>query len=119
MEDLDILPNLIAEVVQQEANRLNGVIYGLQDRESVRDKALVEAVTRAQSKALLMATTLNAELGMVMRIAEQSFSMPSPIVRMSDESMMMAKAESAPEPEAYAAGEMEVRAIVQVVFQLK
>lgn len=117
--DLDVLPNLIAKVVQQGANRLNGVTYGLQDREAVRDEALVEAVTRARSKALLMAETLDAELGMVMRIAEQSFSMPSPVVRMSDQTMMMAKAESAPEPEAYAAGEMEVRAVVQVVFQLK
>lgn len=117
--DLDILPNLIAKVVQHGANRLNGVTYGIQDREAIRDEALVEAVTRARSKALLMAETLNAELGMVMRIAEQSFSMPSPMVRMSDQTMMMAKAEAAPEPEAYAAGEMEVRAIVQVVFQMK
>lgn len=119
VEDLDVLPALIAEVVQKGANRLNGVTYGLKDSEAVRDKALVEAVTRAKAKARLMAATLDAELGHVLTINEQSFSMPVPMVRMADSNMMMAKAEAAPEPEAYAAGEMEVQAIVQVTFLLK
>ena len=116
--DLEILPTLIAEVVQKGANRLNGVAYGLQDEEAIRDEALVLAVTRAKAKAGLMAMTLDTKLGIVLRIAEQSFSIPSPVFRMSDQTMMMSKAEGAPEPEAYAAGEMEVKAIVQVTFQL-
>ncbi len=117
--DLEMLPDLITRVIQKGANRLNGVMYGLQDRDAVRDEALVLAVTRAKEKAHLMASTLGTELGDVLRINEQSFSMPTPMVRMADQPMMMSKAEAAaPEPEAYAAGEMEVRAVVQVSFKL-
>ncbi|MEM8485136.1 MAG: SIMPL domain-containing protein [Bacteroidota bacterium] len=119
IEDLEMLPALIAGIVQEGANRLNGISYGLQDRENVRDKALVMAMTRAKSKATLMAASLDAELGGVWKITEQSFSMPRPVVHMADHNVRLAKAEAAPEPEAYAAGEMEVRAVVQVTFLIK
>lgn len=119
IEDLDVLPTLIAQVVQKGANRLNGLTYGVKNEDGYRDQALIEAVSRARQKAELMASTLGAELGHVIKIAEQSFSMPMPMVRMDDSNFMMAKAEAAPEPEAYAAGEMEVKAVVQVVFLLK
>ncbi len=119
VEDLDVLPSLIARVVQKGANRLNGLTYGVKNENGYRDQALIEAVSRAREKAVLMSSTLGAELGHVINISEQSFSMPMPMVRMDDANFMMAKAEAAPEPEAYAAGEMEVRAVVQVVFLLK
>lgn len=119
LDDLDLLPSLIAQIVQKGANRLNGIAYGLQDREKTRDQALVEALIRARQKAELMASTLGVELGEVRQISEQSIVMPFPQVRMASDAMMMAKAEAAPEPDAYAAGEMEVRATVQVVFMLQ
>lgn len=119
VEDLEVLPSLVAGIVQEGANQLNGISYGLKNRESVRNEALTMAVTRAKQKAMLMAATLDAELGEVLKINEQSFSMPRPFVQMADQSMRMAKAEAAPQPEAYAAGEMEVKAVVQVMFLLK
>jgi uncharacterized protein YggE len=120
LEDLELLPTLISQIIQKGANRLNGVTYGLKDRETIRDQALVEAVTRARHKATLMASTLGGELGPVRRLNEQSIDMPFPMVRMAaDQAMMMAKSEAAPEPEAYAAGEMEVRAVVQVTFVIQ
>lgn len=119
IDDLDTLPALIAQIVQKGANRLNGVTYGLKDREGIRDKALVEAVMRAKQKAALMASTLGVELGEVVKISEQSIAMPFPVMRMESDAMMMAKAEAVPEPEAYAAGEMKVQATVQVTFMLK
>ena len=118
--DLEVLPTLISQVVQKGANRLNGVSYGLQNKDAVRNEALVKALTAARQKAELMVKTLGADLGEVLQINEQSFSFPTPVVRMSDQPMMMAKAEAAaPEPEAYAAGEMDVKAVVQVIFLLK
>jgi uncharacterized protein YggE len=67
-----------------------------------------------------MATTLGVSIGEVLTIAEQSFSMPMPYMRMDNQAVLMAKTESAaPEPEAYAAGEIEVNAVVQVTFFLK
>ena len=119
LEDLDRLPSLIAGVVQKGANRLNGIEYQLKNRSVARNDALREAVTSAREKAQLLTSALGAGLGRVMQIQEQSFDFPRPVFRAMMDSAMMSKAEAAPEPEAYAAGEMEVRANVMVVFELE
>ncbi|MFQ5572188.1 MAG: SIMPL domain-containing protein [Rhodothermales bacterium] len=118
VEDLDTLPSLVAEVIQKGANRLDGVTYELKDRDAARDEALVKALTNARDKAQLMASTLGEELGRVVTIHEQSFDFPRPVLRMGQAERGIAK-DAAPEPEAYAAGEIEVRAVVQVAFSLK
>ena len=120
LDSLDLLPTVIANVVQQGANRLQGVQYGLQDRHAARDAALQEAIRDAQEKAQLMVGTLGVKLGQVMQISEQSFNFPRPVMRMSmEDRAFTAKAQAEPVPEAYAAGEMEVNANVQVVFLLQ
>jgi len=118
LNDLETLPALVAEVVQQGANRLEDIQYGLQDRTKARNEALRKAVRNARDKAQIMTETLDAELGKVMEIQEQSFEMPRPQVRM--DAVAMSKADdAAPEPDAYAAGELDVRAAVQVTFALE
>ena len=121
VDSLDLLPTIIAEVVQKGANRLQGVEYGLKDRRATRDAALQEAVRDAREKAGLMAGTLGLELGQVMQIIEQSFNFPRPMMRqeMAMDEAAVSKTAAAPVPEAYAAGEMEVNANVQVVFLLE
>ena len=120
VDSLDLLPVIIADVVQKGANRLQGVAYGLQDRHAARDAALQEAIRDAQEKAQLMVGTLGVELGQVMQISEQSFNFPRPMMRMAmEDQAFTAKAQAEPVPEAYAAGEMEVNANVQVVFLLQ
>lgn len=116
VSDLDRIPELVARVVQEGANRLRGIQYGLSNRQEIRNEALREAATAAQTKAHILAETLGAQLGPVHSISEQSVSVPVPRVQMA-----MARAESAqaaPEPDAYAAGTIEVSASVQVVFSL-
>lgn len=117
LDDLELLPTLIAEVVQKGANRLDGVAYQLQDEDQARNEALLQAVGKAREKAALMTGALSESLGRVLTIHEQSFDMPRPMMRMAMEASMADKA-AAPEPDAYAAGEIEVRATVQVVFEL-
>ena len=120
IENLDVLPNVVTQLVQKGANRLNGITYGLRDHGQLQNQALLLAVERAKEKALLMAGTLDVELGEVVHITEQNFNMPTPLVHMeSNPRVMMAKTDAAPEPEAFAAGEIEVRAEVQIVFQLR
>jgi hypothetical protein len=116
VSDLDRIPELVARVVQEGANRLRGIQYGLSNRQEIRNEALREAATAAQTKAHILAETLGAQLGPVQSVSEQSVSVPVPRVQMA-----MARAESAqaaPEPDAYAAGTIEVSASVQVVFSL-
>ena len=118
VENLDDLPTLIARIVQQGANRLDGVTYELDNRDAARNEALVKALTDAREKATLMASTLDVTLGPVQTINEQSFNFPRPMLQMARGEMAMSK-DAMPEPEAYAAGEIEVTATVQVVFTLE
>ena len=76
VEDLDTLPSLVSIVVQSGANRLQGVEYGLQDKEAARNQALVQAIEKARNKAQLMASTLSVELGNVLQVTEQSSGAP-------------------------------------------
>ena len=118
VDSLDRLPVLVTRVVQEGANRLSGIQYDLSDRDAVRNDALREAAEAAQAKADLLATTLGASLGPVQEIREQSFSFPRPMMRMEAAAMKTAD-QAAPQPDAYAAGEIEVSASVQVTFALQ
>lgn len=118
VHDLEQLPTLVARVVQQGANRLQGIEYDLQDRTDARNDALRAAAMNAREKAQLLAETVGVQLGAVRSISEQSLDFPRPVFRAT---LDMAKAEAsqaAPEPDAYSAGEIEVKANVQVVFDL-
>lgn len=117
VDSLELLPTLITRVVQQGANRLDGVQYDLQDRDAVRNEALREAAANARAKAALLAEALGVRLGGVRQINEQSFDFPRPQFR-AVQAEAMAKADADPEPDAYAGGEIEVSASVQVTFDL-
>jgi hypothetical protein len=116
VDDLTQLPTLVTRIVQQGANRLDGISYDVADRDRVRNEALAEAAQQARTKAQLLAQTLGAQVGPPRQISEQSFDFPRPSFRV--EAAAMAKSDAAPEPDAYAAGEIEVTASVQVTFDL-
>lgn len=116
VDSLSLVPTLVARVVQEGANRLDGLTYELADRDSVRDAALEEAVRAARAKARLLAGAVEAELGPVWSITEQSFDVPRPMMRME---MAEAGDAAAAEPDAYAPGRVEVRATVSVVWELR
>lgn len=118
VHDLEQLPILVSTVVQQGANRLERVTYDIENRDQARNRALREAVNNAQEKASLVATTLGEELGPVHSITEQSFDFPRPMVEMRMDAAETA-ASAAPDPDAYAAGELEVRVNVQASFVLE
>lgn len=117
IDRLEILPQVVARVVQEGGNRLEGIDYQLSNRSEIRNKALRKAAQAARDKARLLASSLDAELGRVHRIDEESFDFVKPSPRTSMVKMATTDAASA-EPEAYAAGEIEVSAQVQVVFNL-
>ena len=119
LDDLEKLPTLVARVVQQGANRLEGIVYGLQERSQARNEALQEAVRDARTKAELMAETLDEQIGQVLRIEEQNIDFPRPVMQASARAFEKAEDAAAPEPDAYAAGEIEVTANVHVSFALR
>lgn len=116
VSDLDRLPTLVTKVVQGGANRLTGINYGLDDRSAVRNEALQTAARSARDKARLLAQSLDATLGPIREIVEQDvgFDGPRPMAQFAKS----AETDAAPEPDAYAAGELEVSAKVRIVFAL-
>jgi len=118
LDRLDLLPQLVADVVERGANRLDNIDYRLSDRSRFRDEALREAAESARDKARLLAETLDADLGSVRSINEQNFDFGRPQPRMARMEMVKTADGAQAEPEAYAAGEIEVSAQVQVAFDL-
>ncbi|MDQ7040443.1 MAG: SIMPL domain-containing protein [Rhodothermus sp.] len=117
LTNLDRLPQVVALVVQQGANRLQGIQYEVSDREAVRLAALQAAVRNAREKARQMLAVLNREVGDPIRITEQALDFPRPVWQASVAALRTAEAAS--EPEAYAAGEIEVRARVEITFAIR
>jgi len=120
LSNIDDLPELIARVVNEGANRLEGVDYDLKDRSAVESEALRNAAEKARSKAELLASTLGVSLGPVQQIDEQDFSSVQPRPNFRLEAMsMQASDQGGGEPEAFAAGRITVEARVQVTFLLR
>ncbi|PSR05431.1 MAG: SIMPL domain-containing protein [Bacteroidetes bacterium SW_8_64_56] len=118
LDRLDVLPQLVADVVEGGANEVSNIDYQLSNREQYRDEALRKAARAAQQKAQLLTETLDARLGPVHSINEQSFDVVRPQPKAGRVEMAKASDAARAEPEAYAAGEIEVSADVQVVFDL-
>ena len=118
LDRLEVLPQLVADVVESGANRLSNIDYQLSDRSSFRNDALRKAAQAARGKAQLLAETLDARLGPVHSINDQSFDVVRPQPKAGRVEMAKASDAARAEPEAYAAGEIEVSADVQVVFDL-
>lgn len=118
VDDLEQVPVLVAQIVEQGANRIERVQYELEDRDAARDEALREALREAREKAVLMVETLDGELGQVLRISEERYEAPRPVLYMEARAVAQTS-DAAPAPDAFAPGEIEVRATVQVVFELE
>ncbi|MDX1530439.1 MAG: SIMPL domain-containing protein [Rhodothermales bacterium] len=117
LDDLDLLPRLVAEVVEQGANELNGIEYDLQDRSAAEDQALVGAAGRARAKAAVLASALGAGVGRVVSASEGGVSVRPPQPMFAARAEVMQSDE--PYPGAYAAGQITVRAHVTVTFALE
>jgi len=118
LDSLTLLPRLVAQAVQSGANRLEDVRYDLSDRSAIRDEALRRAARNARDKARLLAESLDAQLGPVRQITEQTFSFHRPSQRVQVEAAGMTRDQAAPEPDAYAGGDIEVEAQVETIFDL-
>lgn len=70
LRDLSRMGVLLRETVDEGANRISGVRFGLNDAEPVKDAMRKEAVADARRKALLLAEAAGAKMGEVLTIAE-------------------------------------------------
>lgn len=117
LDDLDLVPAVVARVVQSGANRIRNVGYSLSNNQEARANALSRAVENARFKAMTMLEVLNESIGRVLEIREQSVRTPGPVMRGYAVAAMEKTAD--PNPEAYAPGLIEITAQVVVTFEIQ
>ena len=111
VRDLDKLGDLLDGLVKSGSNSVNGIQFGNSDQDERMDEARELAVADARRRAELYANAAGLRVGKVLSISESGTATPRPMLR----GAMMAEAAAVP----IAAGENEIRAMVQIVFSLE
>lgn len=109
LRDLDRLGEVLDAVVSDGANTLDGLSFGLQEPRPLMDEARQLAVADARAKAELYAKAAGVTLGAVQSLVERGGGSPGPYMA----EMSMARG-SVP----VAAGELDVSADVQIVYEI-
>lgn len=112
VRELAALGGLLDTLVGEGANNLGGISFGLQEPRPLQDEARRRAVADARARASLFAEAAGVTLGAVISIDELGGGMPRPQVLGRME--MALSADAVP----VAAGELSLRAQVQMVFAL-
>lgn len=113
IRDLSRLGGILDEVARDGANSFQGLSFGLREPGPAEDAAREAAVAEARRKAELYAAAAGVTLGDLMRLSEESFGGPQP--------MMMAQAEMrmSSDEVPVAAGEVTVSARVTLVYAIE
>lgn len=110
IRDLESLGGVIAAAVEDGANTLGGLSFGLQDRTALEDEARRLAVADALRKAGVMADAAGVELGAISSLSEGGLTGgPAPVMRMAAEAMSDVPV---------AAGSLTVSAQVTILFDI-
>ncbi|MCP5072642.1 MAG: SIMPL domain-containing protein [Rhodobacteraceae bacterium] len=109
---LDELGEILDQIAQAGANRIQSIGFGLQDPHPSQNAARVDAIRDARAKAELYTEAAGVELGAVILISEAGTSSPRP---------QFARMEAAMASDAVpiARGETEISAQITMVFELK
>lgn len=117
-EDLEHLGDLFDVAIQAGANSVNSPQFTVADQDQLKLDLLEMAMKNAQSKANVLVESVEASLGPVITINENSIS--GSWYRTANYAMDMAKAEvAAPVSTPIIAGDLELTAYVNVVFAIQ
>ena len=113
IRNLPELGRILDAVVEAGSNQIGGVSFTIDNATGLLNEARNHAVGDARSRAELYAHTAGVKVGKVLSISEQQVPFPRPQMR---HAMMteVAMADEVP----MAAGEYEVQATVQMVFEM-
>lgn len=112
VRDLDLLRDIFDQVVADGANGFGGLQFTVQDMAPLREAARRAAVADARARAGVYADAAGVSLGSVMSLSETRMPMPRPA--------LMARAEMAADGGMpVAAGEVDIRASVSMVFEIE
>ncbi len=116
LDDLRLVPDLVAAAVSEGANQLQGIDYIVRDPRAAEGQALDLAIAAARAKAERIASASGVTLGRVVGVQEAG----APQVRPPGPMYARAEASDAvpPTPGAYSAGSSDVVARVNVQFEI-
>ncbi len=112
VRDLNALATVLDALVQAGSNQISGIQFAFKDASSLKDQARRNAFRNARERAELYAAEANVKLGGVQLITEGPVSVPLP-----RRAHRMAAAQAASQVP-MAVGENEIRASVQVVYNI-
>ncbi|MDO1559667.1 SIMPL domain-containing protein [Brevundimonas sp. 2R-24] len=115
VRDLARVGQVADAVVASGANQINGISFGLDNRQAAEDQARVAAVRALQAKAQLYAQALGRPLGALRTLSEGVSYTPTPPMPMY---RMEAVANVAADNTPVAPGELQVRINIEGVYDL-
>lgn len=116
LDNLRLVPDLVAGVVSEGANQLQGIQYVVRDTAPAEARALDLAVADARAKAERIASASGVSLGAVAAVQEAGAPQVGPPGYFAGG--LSASMDVAPEPGAYSAGSNEVVARVTIQFEI-
>jgi uncharacterized protein YggE len=112
VRQLERLGEILQAGIDAGANTVGGIVFAVDDPDSLWQEARLQAMQDARRRAEVLAEAAGMKLGKAMRINENSFGTPVPILR----GALDKASEGASVP--VEPGELEVTVQVEVVFEL-
>lgn len=115
LEDISKYDNLMNAIFDAGVNRIDGISFGVKNKEKLLQEARVAAIDDARKKALLYAVSLDQNIGKAIQIKEVNshFNDIQPVERMSKMSLGSTGSDNT-----LAVGKIAIEAQVNVAFEL-
>lgn len=115
LEDISKYDNLMNAIFDAGVNRIDGISFGVKNKEKLLQEARVAAIDDARKKALLYAVSLDQNIGKAIQIKEVNshFNDIQPVERMSKISLGSTGSDNT-----LAVGKIAIEAQVNVAFEL-
>lgn len=117
LEDISKYDNLMNAIFDAGVNRIDGISFGVKNKEKLLQEACVAAIDDARKKALLYAVSLDQNIGKAIQIKEVNshFNNIQPVERMSKMSL---GSPANGNDNTLAVGKIAIEAQVNVAFEL-
>ena len=117
LEDISKYDNLMNAIFDAGVNRIDGISFGVKNKEKLLQEARVAAIHDARKKALLYAVSLDQNIGKAIQIKEinSHFNDIQPVERMSK---MSSGSPANGNDNTLAVGKIAIEAQVNVAFEL-
>lgn len=115
LEDISKYDNLMNAIFDAGVNRIDGISFGVKNKEKLLQEVRVAAIDDARKKALLYAVSLDQNIGKAIQIKEVNshFNNIQPVERMSKMSLGSTGSDNT-----LAVGKIAIEAQVNVAFEL-